>query len=118
MDVGVDEIGQRGWWALHNCPWGIARIEYIEKLGVVPVQIGAGKPFGVSVPLHSLPCDSAYHWAVNSLTVACAADGAKTSALASRASAARAILSLIEIPLPSRPEGHGQVEGGGDQVVP
>ena len=31
LDVGVDEIGQRGWSALHNCPWGIARIEYIEK---------------------------------------------------------------------------------------
>jgi hypothetical protein len=97
MDVGVDEIGQRGWSSLQFCPWGIARIEYIEKSRVVLVQIGAGNPFGVSVPLHSLPFDSVYHCAVNSLTVAWAADGAKTSALASRASVARALLSLMEI---------------------
>ena len=55
MDVGVDEIGQRGWLALHNCPWGIAKTEYFVKSGVVLVQIGAGNPFGVSVPCIRCP---------------------------------------------------------------
>jgi hypothetical protein len=125
MDVGVDEIGQRGWSALHKIPWGIAKTEYFVKSGVNLVQCGAGPPPGVMnvvalgvVSLHSLPDDSVYHCAVKSLTEAWAANGAKTSALASRANAARAILSLMEIPLTSWPKGHGQVEGGGDQVVP
>jgi hypothetical protein len=113
MDVGVDEIGQRGWSALHNCPWGIAKTEYFEKSGVTLVHLVATAPLGVSigstVPLHSLPFDSVYHCAVKSLTAAWAADGAKTSALASRANAARAILSLMEIPLPSWPKDHGRV---------
>jgi hypothetical protein len=66
MAVGVDEIGQRGFPALQLSPMGITEFEYIVKVGVDRVQCGAGAPFGVSVPWHSLLNASVYHSAVKS----------------------------------------------------